>query len=293
MIFQFYDEDYLKIEKSNFTTYSPINSDITNNCIRNLTAVSDKPTLLIVEDSEDVIIYLMDILKEYYNLFVAENGDDGLRMGMEVSPDLIISDVMMPQMDGIEFCKRIKSNWQTSHIPVILLTAKASSENKIEGLETGADDYLTKPFSYRELSARIKNLLEQRRLLKEKYGRDVNFKSENITSNLADREFLDKLLLIISKNLSDPLFDSEKFAEKVFLSRSQLHRKIQAITGQSTGEFIRTARLKRAGEMILEKKFSLTQISYEVGFNSPSHFTKAFKQFFGCLPSEFVNKSNS
>lgn len=288
-----YDGDYLKIEKSNFTTYSPINSDITNNRIRNLTAVSDKPTLLIVEDSEDVRIYLMDILKEYYNLFVAENGDDGLRMGMEVSPDLIISDVMMPQMDGIEFCKRIKSNWQTSHIPVILLTAKASSENKIEGLETGADDYLTKPFSYRELSARIKNLLEQRRLLKEKYGRDINFKPENITSNLADREFLDKLLLIISKNLSDPLFDSEKFAEKVFLSRSQLHRKIQAITGQSTGEFIRTARLKRAGEMILEKKFSLTQISYEVGFNSPSHFTKAFKQFFGCLPSEFVNKSNS
>src|SRR5690606_30675360 len=109
---------------SNFTTYSPINSDITNNRIRNLTAVSDKPTLLIVEDSEDVRIYLMDILKEYYNLFVAENGDDGLRMGMEVSPDLIISDVMMPQMDGIEFCKRIKSNWQTSHIPVILLTAK-------------------------------------------------------------------------------------------------------------------------------------------------------------------------
>lgn len=254
---------------------------------------SNKPTILIVEDSEDVRLYLTDILKENYNLSIAENGENGLKMVMDISPDLIISDVMMPQMDGIEFCKRVKSNWQTSHIPVILLTAKASSESKIEGLETGADDYLTKPFSYKELSVRIKNLLDQRRILKEKFGKDINFRPENISNNSADREFMEKLLSVVNKNLSEPLFDSERFAEAVFLSRSQLHRKIQAITGQSTGEFIRTARLKRAAEMIIEKKFSVTQIAYEVGFNSPSHFTKAFKQFFGCLPSEFVNKSNS
>ncbi|MFZ1517249.1 MAG: two-component regulator propeller domain-containing protein [Ignavibacteriaceae bacterium] len=253
----------------------------------------NKSTILIVEDSEDVRIYLNDILKEDYNIILSENGESGLIESIEKLPDLIISDVMMPKMDGIEFCKKIKSNWQTSHIPVILLTAKASTENKIEGLETGADDYVTKPFNYRELSTRIKNLLAQRRHLKEKFGRDVNFKPENITPNKADQEFLQKAITIVEKNISNPDFDSDIFAKEIFLSRSQLHRKIQSISGQSTGEFIRTFRLKKAAGLILEKQFSITQIAFEVGFNSPSHFSKAFKQLFECLPSEFIDRSKS
>lgn len=252
-----------------------------------------KSTLLIVEDSEDVRIYLQDILKLDFDLLNAENGEKGLSEALEKLPDLIISDVMMPIMDGIEFCKQVKSDWKTSHIPVILLTAKASAESKIEGLETGADDYVTKPFSSKELLIRIKNLLAQRTLLKEKYRKDVNFVPENITPNKADQEFLVNATSIVQKFMDNSNFDSDIFASEMFLSRSQLHRKIHSITGQSTGEFIRTIRLKKAAGLILEKKLSITQIALEVGFNSPSHFTKAFKQFFGCLPSEFLNKSNS
>ncbi|MEO8232183.1 MAG: two-component regulator propeller domain-containing protein [Ignavibacteriota bacterium] len=252
-----------------------------------------KSTILIVEDSEDVRIYLNDILKEDYNIILSENGEKGLTEAVDKLPDLIISDIMMPIMDGIEFCKNIKSDWRTAHIPVVLLTAKASTESKIEGLETGADDYITKPFSYRELSARIKNLLQQRKQLREKYKKDVVFKPENITPNKADQEFLQKALSIVEKNISNYNFDSDEFAKQIFLSRSQLHRKIQSISGQSTGEFIRTIKLKKAAGLILEKKLSVTQIALEIGFNSPSHFTKAFKQMFDCLPSEFIDRSNS
>ena len=252
-----------------------------------------KKTILVVEDSVDVQIYLKEILKDEYNIVIAENGIKGLDSALQFLPDLIISDVMMPKMDGIEFCSHIKSDWQTSHIPVILLTAKASSENKIEGLETGADDYVTKPFSFRELSVRIKNLLAQREILKQKFGKNVNYKPEEITPNKADHEFLQKATNVIEKNISEPEFGSDQLAQEMFLSRSQLHRKISAITGQSTGEFIRTIRLKKAAGLILEKQFSVTQVALEVGFNSPSHFTKAFKQMFDCLPSEFIDRNNS
>ncbi len=252
-----------------------------------------KATLLIVEDSADVRIYLNDILKDEYNLIVSENGERGLSEALEKLPDLIISDVMMPIMDGIEFCKNIKSDWRTAHIPVVLLTAKASAESKIEGLETGADDYITKPFNYKEFSVRIKNLITQRKQLRERFGKNLIFKPENITPNKADQEFLMNAINIVEKNILKPEFGSDEFANQMFLSRSQLHRKIQSISDQSTGEFIRTIRLKKAAGLILEKKLSVTQIALEVGFNSPSHFTKAFKQMFGCLPSEFIDKSNS
>jgi DNA-binding response OmpR family regulator len=248
---------------------------------------------MIVEDSEDVRTYLSELLKNNYKILLAENGLKGLDTALEFLPDLIISDVMMPEIDGIEFCKRIKSDWRTSHIPVVLLTAKASIENKIEGLDTGADDYITKPFSSRELSVRIKNILAQRILLREKFGKGSRIKPENFTPNKADQEFIVNAINIVEKYISDPEFDSEKFAKEIFLSRSQLHRKILNISGQSTGEFIRTIRLKKAAALLLEKKLSVTQIAFEIGFSSPSHFTKAFKQMFDCLPSEYLNNSNS
>ena len=252
-----------------------------------------KSSILVVEDSEDVRKYINGLLKDDYKIVEADNGRNGLKIALEILPDLIISDIMMPEIDGLEFCRRIKSDWKTSHIPVILLTAKASGESKIEGLETGADDYITKPFSYGELSIRIKNLLEQRKRLREKFSKAASFKPENITPNKADQEFLQNAIRIVDKNISDTKFDSEKLAKEIFLSRSQLHRKFQTISGQSTGEFIRTFRLKKAAGLILEKELSVTQIAFEVGFNSPSHFSKAFKQMFGCLPSEFLDKSNT
>jgi DNA-binding response OmpR family regulator len=204
-------------------------------------------------------------------------------------PSLILSDIMMPGMDGIEFCNRIKSDWQTSHIPVILLTAKATSDSKIEGLETGADDYVTKPFNFEELAVRIKNLIEQRKHLREKFGKEINVKADSVSSNAVDKEFVQKIIDIIEKNLGNEKFDSAMLSESLFVSRSQLNRKLHAVTGQGPGEFIRIYKLKRAAQMILENRLSITQIAYEVGFGSPAQFTRSFKKYFNCLPSEFSN----
>jgi ligand-binding sensor domain-containing protein/signal transduction histidine kinase/DNA-binding response OmpR family regulator len=250
-----------------------------------------KPSILIVEDSEDVKIYLKDLLRNDYNILEAENGIKGIETAAENSPDLIISDIMMPSMDGIEFCRRIKSNWETSHIPVILLTAKVSSESKIEGLETGADDYLIKPFESRELFVRIKNLLEQRKRLREKFSKEIKISADSITTNSADNEFITKAFDVIEKNMSNPDFTAEDLARELYVSLSQLRRKLIALTGESPGEFLRSFKLKRAAQLILEKKLSITQIAFEVGFHSPSHFTKAFQQQFNCLPSEFTDKT--
>lgn len=249
-----------------------------------------KAVILLVEDSQEVRQFLKGILFENFTILEAENGRSGLEIASEKSPDLIISDVMMPSMDGFEFCKKIKTDWQTSHIPVILLTAKASSESKIEGLETGADDYLTKPFSSKELLVRVKNLLEQRRKLREKFSKEIEIEPASITVNAIDNEFLEKAFAVVEKNLSNTGFSSELFAQEMFVSRSQLHRKLLAITGQAPGEFARSFRLKKAASLILEKRFSMTQIAFEVGFSSPSHFTKAFRQQFNCLPTEFANR---
>jgi len=252
-----------------------------------------KPLILIVEDSEDVRSYLIGLLKNDYRINEAVDGEDGIKKSSEVMPDLIISDVMMPLMDGFEFCRKIKTEWLTSHIPVILLTAKASTESKIEGLETGADVYLTKPFSSKELSVRIKNLLEQRKSLREKFSKQIKVEPAAISVNSLDNEFLKKAFDVAEKNLSNFEFNSESFAKDMFVSRSQLHRKLLAITGQAPGEFVRAFRLRKSASLILEQRLSITQIALEVGFNSPSHFTKAFRQQFNCPPTEFIERNNS
>lgn len=250
------------------------------------------PTILVVEDSKDVREYILSLLHNDYQIIQAEDAETGLRIANEKMPDLILSDIMMPGTDGLEFCRQIKSNLQTSHIPVILLTAKVSQQNKIEGLETGADDYVTKPFNFKELSIRIKNLIEQRKKLKDKFSKEIKLEPEAVTVNSLDKEFLEKALKIAEKNIYNLDFDVDLFAKEMFLSRSQLHRKMIAITGQAPGEFLRIFRLKKAARLLQEKKLSVTQIALEVGFNSPSHFTKAFQQYFNCLPSEFVVQNN-
>ncbi len=252
--------------------------------------VNDLPSILLVEDSHDVRVYLYDLLKSDYIIYQASNGKEGITIAQEKMPDLIISDVMMPEMDGMEFCRRVKTDWLTSHIPIIMLTAKASGESKIEGLETGADDYLTKPFNSKELFIRIKNLLEIRRKLREKFSKDVSPKPEVPSPNPLDDEFIKKAFSLIEKNLDNVGFDNEAFAKEMFLSRMQLHRKLQAITGQTPGDFIRTFRLKRAAELLKENKLSVTQIAFEVGYNSPSQFTRAFTKQFNCTPTEYSNK---
>ena len=248
---------------------------------------NEKPLILFVEDTPDVRNYVNDILKTDYTILLAENGEAGIEIVQNSLPDLIISDVMMPGMDGFEFCKKIKTDWKTSHIPVILLTAKATQQNKIEGLETGADDYMTKPFNFTELSIRIKNLITQRRQLREKFSKEIIVTAETLTTNSLDKELIQKINTAIEKNLSNEKFTSENLAEELFVSRGQLNRKLNAIANQGPGEFIRFYKLKRSAQMIVENKLSITQIALEVGFGSPSHFTRAFQKHFNCLPSEF------
>jgi len=246
-----------------------------------------KPLILFVEDTADVRNYVNDILKTDYTVLLAENGEAGIEIVQNSLPDLIISDVMMPGMDGFEFCKKIKTDWRTSHIPVILLTAKATQKSRIEGLETGADDYLTKPFNFTELSIRIKNLIAQRRQLKERFSKEIIVTGETLATNSLDKELIQKINTAIEKNLPNENFTSDNLAEELFVSRSQLNRKLNAIANQGPGEFIRNYKLKRAAQMIIEKKLNITQIAYEVGFGSPAQFTRAFQKHFNCLPSEF------
>jgi len=248
---------------------------------------NNKPLLLIVDDFEDVRKYLSNLLETNFRISEASNGEEGIISATENMPDLIISDVMMPSMDGLEFCNRIKSEWQTSDIPVILLTAKASAESKLEGLEIGADDYLTKPFDSRELFTRIKNLLDQRKRLRDKYNKDLDTPTETSKLNNADSEFLNHVLEFLEQNIDKTDFGTEQLAKELFVSRTQLHRKVLTITGQAPGEFIRIFRLKRAAQLLLGGKFSVTQVAYEIGFSSPAQFTRAFSKQFNCLPSEF------
>lgn len=254
-------------------------------------ASQHRPTILIVEDSADVRYYLSTILATEYKLLEATTGEEGLKKAMDAAPDLIISDIMMPVMDGIEFCRRLKSDINTSHIPIILLTARASHESRLEGLETGADDYLIKPFERRELLVRVKNLIDQRQRLKDKFKRELLVEPSTITVTSLDEEFLKKAIAVVEKNLSDPDFETEFFARELFVSRSQLHRKLTGLTGQTPGEFIRTIRLKRAAQLLQKQGATVSEVAYEVGFNNLSYFAKAFRRQFNCSPSEYLEKS--
>ena len=220
--------------------------------------------MLIVEDNSDVRNYIKDNLNKDYRILEAVDGEDGWNKSIEHIPDLIVSDVMMPKMDGFELCDKLKTDERTSHIPMILLTAKAASSDKIEGYETGADDYIMKPFEPDELRARIKNLIEQRKRIHEHFKKHGLFEIEEKNITPVDQKFLHKVFDIINKNISDTTFDLESFAESINLSRSVLHRKITSLTGESPGELIRRIRLKRAAELIEQKFGNISEISLEV-----------------------------
>jgi len=193
-------------------------------------------------------------------------------------------------MDGFELCQKIKSDERISHIPVILLTAKADLDSKIEGLEFGADDYVTKPFEARELQIRAKNLIEQRKKLREKFLILIDLQPNEIAVTSIDEEFLNRLISVFDLHISEPEFSTEQCAKEVGMSRSSLNRKLQALTNQSTHEFIRTLRLKRAALLLKKAAGSVAEIAYQVGFNNTSHFAKAFRRQFGQSPSEFIAK---
>jgi signal transduction histidine kinase/DNA-binding response OmpR family regulator/streptogramin lyase len=251
------------------------------------------PLILIVEDNRDMRSYLQDCLASDYKVIEAVDGEDGLHRAIDKIPDLIISDVMMPKMDGFVLCERLESDERTSHIPVILLTARASAESKIKGLELGADDYLIKPFDRTELLVRVRNLIEQRQKLREKFSRDLTIQPKDVVVSSYDERFLQRSIDIIEQHISDSEFTVALFSKKVGMSRVQLHRKLQALTNCSAREFIQILRLKRAEQLLQQRAGNITEIAYEVGFNNLSYFSQCFRRQFGKLPSEYTSRKNN
>lgn len=244
------------------------------------------PILLVIEDNEDVMLYMRTILSGSYRLLEAADGEEGIKMAIENIPDLVICDVMLPKKDGYEVSTTLKEEEKTSHIPVILLTARATLEDKLRGLMTKADDYQTKPFIPRELLARIRNLIESRKQLREKYNRQLIFKPGEMAVDSIDEAFLGRVMKAIEENLLNENFDMEQLGKEVGMSRSQIHRKLHALTNQSATQFIRSYRLNRAIDLIRQDAGSISEIAYSVGFSSPSYFNRCFIQHFGCTPTE-------
>ena len=246
----------------------------------------EKPVVLVAEDNADVRAYIRSHLAREFAVLEAENGRKAFEKSTEVIPDLVVSDVMMPEMDGYELTRALKHDERTSHIPVILLTARAASESKIEGLETGVDDYLTKPFDARELLTRIRNLIEIRRQLRKKFSTHVVLKPGEVAVPSIDDVLLKRIMETVEKRMGDEKFGVEELARLVSLSRRQLDRKLLGLTNLSPAEFIRYMRLQRAHDMLKKNTGSVAEIAFQVGFSSPSHFSSSFHHQFGFPPSE-------
>lgn len=261
------------------------------------------PSVLVVDDNADVRKYLRMILSERYHVMEATDGKSGLTLALENVPDIVVSDVMMPVMDGLEFCKRLKTDTATCHIPVILLTARNLNSQRIEGYENGADAYITKPFNGELLKSRMDNLLRSRSRLKDLFGQPYMTAADSVTRPATapeaseitsrDKEFLDNLRTAIQENMSNPKLRVEDLSDKVGLSRVQMYRKIKAITGLSTVELLRTARLERSKVLLLTTDKTIAQVAFAVGFSTPSYFTTCFKQEYDMYPTDFRERHTS
>ncbi len=251
---------------------------------------SEKKTILIVEDNPDFRFYLNDNLKMQYNIFEAKNGEEGWKIIETQLPDLVVSDIMMPVMDGIELCSMIKATRKTKHIPVILLTAKTDAEPKIEAYETGADGYISKPFDFRILESRIENLINTREQLRLSYQSMIGINPEKIEVNSPDEEFIKKALKIVEAYIPESSFSVEDMSKEMGMSRVSLYKKMVALTDKTPIEFIRIIRLKRAADLLTSSQLSVSEIAYKVGFNNPRYFSKYFDEFYGELPSEYIAK---
>ena len=252
---------------------------------------TNRPTVLVIDDNTDIRQYERTLLQDEYVVLEAADGKEGLAVALKEVPDLVICDVMMPVMDGLELTEQLKTNTATSHIPVIMLTAKNLEEHRAEGYEHGADSYITKPFHSKVLLARIENLLRQRQLLKNLYQGTKEAEKEISEAHLEDRDkqFLKQLQAIIQKNISDSEFGVEDMGQQIGLSRVQLYRKVKAMTGSSVVDLLRKARLAKARRLLETRSMSVSEVAYEVGFSAPSYFTKCFKEEYGMLPGDVGN----
>lgn len=248
----------------------------------------DKECILVIDDNADVRAYVRSILAEHYTVLEATDGRAGLKKAMKYVPDAIVCDVMMPVMDGLECCRRLKTEVQTSHIPVMLLTACSMDEQRMEGFECGADSYIAKPFDSRLLMVRLRNLIDNRKRLQQIFG-DHTTPSKEAPGDV-DRDFMGRLHQLIDKHLADADLSVEELGCKMGMSRVQLYRKVKALTNYSPVELLRIARLKRAASLLASSDKTVAEITYEVGFTSPSYFTKCYKEYFGEAPSDFLKR---
>lgn len=244
-----------------------------------------------VDDHEDIRAFIKSVFKNNYQVVEAIDGEVGVEKAIELVPDIIISDVMMPKLNGFQLSETLKQDERTCHIPIILLTAKTEDADRFIGLETGADDYITKPFKTKALETRVKNLINSRLKLRERYSQELVLKPTDIAISNFDAKFLEKVNSVIDENITEPTFSAEDFSKSVGMSRMQLHRKLKALTGLSATEFVRSQRLKLAADLLKKTDANVSEIGYSVGFNDHSYFTKCFKEMYGCSPTEFISKS--
>jgi signal transduction histidine kinase/DNA-binding response OmpR family regulator len=247
-------------------------------------------TILVVEDNRELRRYLVNGLSALFDMLETENGQKALDILKDKDVDLIITDVMMPIMDGVRLCKLVKQNLRTCHIPVYMLSAKVDIKYQLEGLQVGADDYIAKPFSMEVLRTKILNMLRTRYRIFERYSNMTEIKPEKLTNNTMDEELLRKAIAIVEKNMDNVEFSTEQFAREMNMSRSNLHLKLKAITGKSAIDFIHKIRFNRACQLLKEGKYTVSEISFMVGYNTPSYFAARFKKYIGCLPTEYGKK---
>jgi DNA-binding response OmpR family regulator len=244
-------------------------------------------TLLVVEDNEDLRHFLVTELGKAYQVLEAQNGVEAEKLVVAELPDLVVSDVMMPLMDGLELCRRIKSDLRTSHIPVVLLTAKVSEEHKLNGFQAGADEYLPKPFRLDMLQLRIQQLIEQQEKRKGAFSGKIVVNPAEITISSLDEQLLQKALDCVERNMGNPEYSVQQLSQDLSMDRSVLYKKLQSLTGLSPLEFIRSLRLKRAAQLLIQGGYPVIEVAEMVGFNTPRYFTKYFKETFGVTPSQY------
>jgi signal transduction histidine kinase/ligand-binding sensor domain-containing protein/DNA-binding response OmpR family regulator len=260
--------------------------------VHDIPKVKNSYRILIVEDDLQILEFLKSELANEYVVLEATNGKEGLDIAQKEIPDLIISDIMMPEMDGTELCRMVKQDINTCHIPVILLTARSSVEERVEGLETGADSYIPKPFHLNHLKTRIGKLIELRENLKKKFSKSLIFEPKELTLMSVDEKFLAKAIQFVKENISDSELNIEGMGKQLAMSRGQFYKKIKALTDQSPSEFVRTIRLKQAAYMLRQDKYNISEVAYEVGFSSHQYFTNCFKEYFNMSPTEYLQRNS-
>lgn len=251
----------------------------------------EKPKLLVVDDDSDMRTVLRMSFEHNYQIFEAKDGLEALNLARKENPELIISDIMMAAMDGIELCKKLKNDFNTSHIPIILLSAKTRAENKINGYESGADGYVEKPFNVKLLKSRVHTLIRNRNTLIKRFLTDINLKPEEMAIASVDEIFIQHAVKCVERHMDDESLDADSMAKEIGVSRIQLYRKIKSISGQTVNEFIKSIRLKHAARLLMQKQLTISQIAYSTGFSAPNHFATYFKKHFGTTPTAYVQQN--